>query len=1017
MEDDYAIGLDLGTTYSCIGVYRKGGVEIIPNSMGERITPSVVIFNGDEILVGEDTTDILVKHYDNCIYEVKRLIGLDITNKKYEEEIKKLPFKVVKSNKKKCADIEVTIKGEKKNLSPVEISSLIIKKMVQNAENYLNKKIKKLVITVPAYFNEDQKKMTQQAAEMLNLQVIKIINEPTSAALAYGFTEENVENKKILVFDLGGGTFDVSILSIEKEKNDKNEEVKHLMALSISGDMHLGGEDFDDALADYIISKQKNLKDIRKNSQAMKKLKVACENAKKILSVSDETILRINDLINNIDIYEKITRQEFEQTCDPLFKKLEIPINTALSNKNLVRDDINEVILIGGSTRMPKIKELINNFFKNKVKINDSINADEAVAYGATLQAEKLLYNRDKNISNFHILDITPFSLGVCVLNQSQDQEILKEGDEMSVIIPRGSNLPAFGYGDYVTVYDNQTAVNLKIYEGEKKYVKYNHLIKETRIEGLSPKPKGKTKIYVEFKIDINGILFVKAIEKSEKDGKTINLTIKNDEVSFSEEEMNKLKKSMEEMTKKIINKKLKKDLDYTNLKDTLKKYRDAYNECGEDEEEDKKIYLTNFNEALEEFIDGFVPNIDKNSDNIFDNETLLEKFYLYIKELFLSYVDFLKLSPDKSEKKSIFEKIEKYLKIFINKSSAYLNNLLEILSSLQNGSTKKEFWNLIILIMEKLNECGKECIQKNKEFCKYHSLLYFEQSYAYYEKYLSKLKEALFEKKTLDKLNEQKKMCLDYINDINSGAIIFVEESLRKGFLFDEKSIEYDPHKTGFTINYIKLGMFKIEIFKNKEELMKLVLKEYEKLLASIQISNNSSEKEAICIANIIKINNMLGLIDIRKKYLFSLADKCKLIIEQLHLNDDKNKNKWCKEFLDLYELIQSLNTGVENYQQILDRVKNANPGTFEQLDDNFNKYRGKIEFIDYIIKKHPYDNYENDKGKRDFKTYNPELLVFLMKKYQPDFYHRKSDEYDKKYCLYTEISSKLSNLVSNVT
>ena len=190
-----------------------------------------------------------------------------------------------------------------------------------------------------------------------------------------------------------------------------------------------------------------------------------------------------------------------------------------------------------------------------------------------------------------------------------------------------------------------------------------------------------------------------------------------------------------------------------------------------------------------------------------------------------------------------------------------------------------------------------------------------------------------------------------------------------------------------------------------------------YEKLLASIQISNNSSEKEAICIANIIKINNMLGLIDKRKKYLFSLADKCKLTIEQLHLNDDINKNKWCKEFLELYELIQSLNTEVENYQQILDRVKNANPGTFEQLDDNFNKYRGKIEFIDYIIKKHPYDNYENDKGKRDFKTYNPELLVFLMKKYQPDFYHRKSDEYDKKYCLYTEISSKLSNLVSNVT
>ena len=552
MEDDYAIGLDLGTTFSCIGVYRNGGVEIIPNSIGEKITPSVVVFEGNEILVGEDTTDILVKSYSNCIYEVKRLIGLDFTKNKNEFE--QLPFKVIKSDKNNSANIEVEVevngKKEKKIFTPVEISSLIIKKMVHNAENYLNKKVKKLVITVPAYFNEDQKKMTQQAAEMLNLDVIRIINEPIAAALAYGFTEEKLENKKILVFDLGGGTFDVSILAFEKEQTDK-EEKRNLTVLSKSGDMHLGGEDFDKVLVDYVIKKQKINQEIKNNKEAMKRLKVACENTKKILSLATETTLRINNLYKDenknidIDINMRITRKEFVEVCKPLFNRLEIPLKTALSNKGFSQNDIDEVILIGGSTRIPEVKVFINNFFKNKVKINDSINVDEAVAYGATLQAEKILYNNDQFISNLHILDITPFSLGVSIINNSKEEEIKKEGDKMSVIIKRGTSLPAVNTEKYETVADNQTEVCLKIYEGEKKYVKYNHLLKETTIKGLTPKPKGETKISVEFKIDINGILYVKAIETSVKDGKTIDLLIKNDEISFSKEEMEKMKEKI----------------------------------------------------------------------------------------------------------------------------------------------------------------------------------------------------------------------------------------------------------------------------------------------------------------------------------------------------------------------------------------------------------------------------------------------------------------------------------------
>ena len=1001
MEDDYAIGLDLGTTYSCIGVYRNGGVEIIPNSIGEKITPSVVIFDGDDILVGEDTTDILVKHFDNCIYEVKRLIGLDLTKKENEEEIKKLPFKVVKSNNKNTADIEVKIKGEKKYFSPVEISSLIIKKLVHNAETYLKKKIKKLVITVPAYFNEDQKKMTSQAASMLNLDVVKIINEPTAAALAYGFTKEKLDNKKILVFDLGGGTFDISILSFEDDINKDNKGVKNLTVLSTSGDMHLGGEDFDNALVEYIIKKAELPKDIKNDLHAMKKLKVSCENAKKILSSSNQTILRINNICDNKDINERITRKDFEQICQRLFDRLKTPMDTALKNNRLIKTDINEVILIGGSTRIPKIKEFINEYFDKQIKINDSINADEAVAYGATLQAEKILYNRDEIISNFHILDITPFSLGISVINESKDEEIQKEGDEMSVIIKRGAPLPAYGFENYQTVKDGQTRVRLKIYEGEKKYVKYNHLLKDTTIEGLSPKPKGETKILVEFKIDVNGILYIKAVEKSEINGQSISLSIKNDEISFSDEEMKKLREKMGQMSKKI---KYIKDFDYTNLKETLKEYKDAYEKCAENEEEDKKLILNNFITTLEEFIDSF--------DKKFDNETMLEKFFLYIKELFLSYIENFKLSVDKSEKKNIFTNIKKYIQIFIDKSSGYLNNLLEILSPLQNGNARGEFLELIVFIIEKLNMNGKECLQKNREFCKYHSLMYFEQAKSYYDKYLSEIKMTTLDINVKKRLDKEKQIFEENINDINSGAIIFVEESLKRGEIFDESNITYEPHKTGFTYNYKKFGFLKFDKnIKQTDVIIKLILNEYEKLLAQIQISNKLTEKEAICIANILKINSSLALFDEKRQYLFTLADRCHLIIDQLNIQD---KKEWCKEFLDLYKNIQLMKEDTENYNELLQRVREKNKKDFDELDNQFNKFHGKIEFIDYITKTHPYDTYEKDKNQRDFNNYNPELLIFLMKKYQPDFPTGKNDETDKKFCLFHEISSKLSNMIT---
>ena len=1007
MEDDYAIGLDLGTTFSCIGVYKNGGVEIIPNSVGEKITPSIVIFKDNEILVGEDTIDDLVKYYDNCLYEVKRLIGLDFSKKNYQEEIEKLPFKVVlPTQKNKQADIEVVINKQKKTFSPTEISSLIIKKMVHNAENYLHKKIKKLVITVPAYFSENQKKLTSQAAEMLNLDVIKIINEPTAAALAYGFTEDQSKDKNILVFDLGGGTFDVSILSFENEKDNKeNVNKKNLSVLSSSGDMHLGGEDFDNALVDFVLEKQNiDEKMIRKNNQAIKRLKVACENIKKNLSISDKTTLRINNLLDKVDINLDITKQEFENICLPLIERLKLPLNNAIAEagkkmqalkKDFTKDDIDEVILVGGSTRIPMVKNFVKNFFPKK-KINDRINPDEAVAYGATLQAEKILYNSDKIISNFHILDITPFSLGLATKNISNDEELQKEGLEMSVMIKRGTPLPTFNVQTYTTVKDNQTTVQLEIYEGERKYVKYNHLLTKTTITGLSPKPKGETKISVEFKIDVNGILYVKAIEESEKNGKKIELTIKNDDITFTNEEMEKMKKKMEEMSKDVKYKELTQGMDYSNIKTTLKTYQDAYDNCGEDEEENKQIYLNNFNETLEDFIDKF------NKD--FDNETLLEKYYLYVQQLFSSYIKTLECELDKSEQKTIFNKIKKYLLIFIDKSSAYLDNLVETLSKMPK-SKKKDFYLLIIFIMEKLNELGGKCIKEKKEFSKYHSLMYFEQARSYYEKYLEKVNPALFKKESLDSLNLQKKIFTENIQDINSGAII-LEKNLQEGRVFDGKG--YETLGTGFTKGLNNLNFNPAQ----KEVDLLLKLKEYERILSSILIANEPSEKEAKCIVSILKINDLLGKINKKNKYLFALSDKCELIID--HFKIDKNID-WYKSFLPIKKKIDSLKTSEENYNTLFLKVRQKNPEIFDEIDEQFRKHKGTIKFIDFIITKYPYKGFEKGQKELDLTKYTTDLAYQLSKKYTPDSYMQGNPQSELEHCIKHEIAAKLSNLITN--
>ena len=604
-------------------------------------------------------------------------------------------------------------------------------------------------------------------------------------------------------------------------------------------------------------------------------------------------------------------------------------------------------------------------------------------------------------------------SLGINVKNNSPDPELQKEGNVMSVIIKRGTHIPTFNTQTYHTVYDNQISTSIDVYEGEKKYVKYNHLLKKSNISGLKERPKGKTKILVTFDIDINGILNVKAKEESEDNkGKTLELTIKNDEISLTKEQIENLKIKNQALFEKMKDNELSSKIDYTNLKDTLKKYQDAYNKCknnpkpkkkdddDEDEEEDPRItYITNFNETLENFIDNF----DKN----FDNETVLEKLYLYVKELFLSYVETLKLDIEKGDKNRITSKIKEYINIFIDKSSGYLSSLLEVLKDITKGKKKNKilFYELVISIMEELNKYGKEYISSNKPFCKYHSLIYFEQAKNYYEKYLSNIDENLLKGQSLNSLKKQKDMYTDYIRDINSGAVVLFEESFKGGFLINEEIVSTGR---GITNDLRRLALGNIE---NRVERCKIVLSNYEKVLASIQTENRMSKKEAICIANIIKLNSILGQIKSKCNILLPLARRVELIIE--HENIDKNE-EWYKEFIKLNEILKKNQRPDDDYQTLLKQMKETHGPIFDEIDDKFIK-GGKEGFIKYILDKHPYQDYQKDKNNgRNFNNYNTELIKYLHEKYQPETPSVKNEQNLLKYCIIHEICKKLSNLLT---
>ena len=897
---DYNVGIDFGTSNSCAGIYLNGTVKVAPNKIGERTTPSIVLFTNKERLVGEEALNQKADDINCIIYEVKRFIGL--TYKEFEEDGFERYLNYDIENIDGLPKVKLMINGKVEYKTAEEISSLIIKKVVQNAEDFISEseqmeglKITKAIITVPAHFKENQKNAVRRAAKMAGIEIPRIINEPTSAALAYGIGQDLIaENpsksinfglksksiiksqnelemaplvgefikseEKIIVFDLGGGTFDITILNIKK-----NKEGQLVFEVELTnGDIHLGGSDFDNMMIDYCIKEfcrrtDFNENEVRKDKKACQRLKVKCENAKKLLSSINQIIINVDNFYKEEDLCIKMTLSLFENICQELFNRINDIINDVLEEAGKNTSDIDKVILVGGATRMSGIKALLKKIFGDS-KIKDNINPDEAVAIGATLEAAKIEIN-DK--MHFILQDIVPYNLGIATNNPNIEE--ISKGDIMYTIIKKYSKIPCSKEVAFIyNINKKNPFIILKIYEGNDKYIGKNTKLGELKVENI-PK-EGKIEYKLKFMIDVNGELTV--ILNSDALGINKEESFRN--ISHAIEYNKKIKISKNKnigyignMVKNISSSKICIAKSFNNPEEKIKN-------------------LVECCQGYEELIESY-KLFSKN------NESAFEKIFTLTLELFNLYVERIKLKDmNKDNIKKIIESVKEKMKNLIS-NIGYMEELLSVFLKIRE-SCKNEFYSIFVDFMELLNNEGIE--KKNKKkFSRYYSKSYFEKVFYVLKKFVRQDDLFIIDKKIKERYEKQKSINEEELKKVNSFTN-FIEIKIKEGkFLYGQ---------TGFTM----IGK-KIEAF---EENMKIediedILDLFHGMVDSFDRKENSLA-EAYCLANIIKI----------KYLIFKVKDYDKLAkyinrLEKIMEGREDEKYNWYEDIKEIIKNIEDEN------------------------------------------------------------------------------------------------------------